>query len=478
MCASPTTISPTHTTPTPNIIRPRVLFSTLYIWLSLTGGRFLAPQLQDAGLSEAQIGICLALQTVLSSICSAGSGSFADAYEKRHPGKGRALVLMGGTVVCTLAFLLQAIPWGESWLIAMRCIYAAASSWIHPVLDGLALDFLARTPGSDKSQYGKERLYGAVWWAITNLIMGPSLDYLGFSILYPYAIVACIILLASLALFIRDQMRFLSFQPVATEEADKLETAAETGLPPPGLQRRKSHLVEEGEDLNNLPFRQLMRLICGTGFAVAFLTAVFALSIGTAVVESLIFLYFEVLGSTYTLCAWTVVLTVIFEIPIFHVAPQLLEKFGTTNLLLLACFCYMTRVVGYSLIPQGQPWLVLFLEPLHGVTYACGSLSGTEFVAQLVPRGYDASGQGFLYALRGFGSIIGLLFGGFGEELLGARTTYRLLAAVVAFGFAVLGMASLRRNPEAFKNVDTVIVAEDLEMVDQTMEASSIGMPC
>lgn len=202
------------------------------------------------------------------------------------------------------------------------------------------------------------------------------------------------------------------------------------------------------------------------------MTAVFTLSIGAAVVESLIFLYFEVLGSTYTLCSLTVLLTVVFEIPIFRIAPQLLQRFGTTNLLLLACFCYMTRVVGYSLVPKGAPVWVLLFEPLHGVTYACLSLSSTQFVAELVPAGYEASGQGILSAFKGGGSIIGLLVGGIGEDIIGPRRMYRVLAAIVSVGFTLLSCAVIREK----KNLAGAVVppgcCEEDDAVELAEQAS------
>ena len=45
--------------------------------------------------------------------------------------------------------------------------------------------------------YGKERLWGAIAWGITNLIIGPILDYCGgdFWVLYPMAIASTILLL-------------------------------------------------------------------------------------------------------------------------------------------------------------------------------------------------------------------------------------------------------------------------------------------
>ena len=93
------------------------------------------------------------------------------------------------------------------------------------------------------------------------------------------------------------------------------------------------------------------------------------------VVDSLVFLFFEYLGSSYTVMGMTVLLTVSFEIPIFRVAPSLLERLGSGRLLLVASFCYISRAVGYSCIPKGHILYVLGLEPLHGVTYACSQVS-------------------------------------------------------------------------------------------------------
>ena len=91
--------------------------------------------------------------------------------------------------------------------------------------------------------------------------------------------------------------------------------------------------------------------------------------------DNLVFIFFEYLGSSYTIMGMTVLLTVSFEIPIFQVAPSLLERFGSGTLLLVASACYIVRAVGYSCIPKGHILYVLGLEPLHGVTYACSQVS-------------------------------------------------------------------------------------------------------
>ena len=514
--------------------RPRILYASIFVWIAVTGGRFLAPLLQDAGLTDAQIGLCLALQTVVSSVTAGKGGAWADAREQQQPGRGRVQVLLGGVVLGCVAFVLEGFVHHIQqlstntvtsdndiivlvtvvWHVVLRCIYAASTSIVFPVLDGLTLDFLNNQLNHDSSEeggdnekksenFGQERLWGAVSWAIANLIIGPSLDQWGFLILYAYGIVSTVLVAATIVIYTTSQQQqqqkeYTSVpRDVAPDTTMKENNSHDTvcclidngsidqkdPLPPHGLIRQKSHVLEKDSKLDTqqikndesgLAFRKLIQLVFATSIGAAFMLALFCLSIGAAVVESLIFLYFEVLGSTYTLCAVTVLLTVMFEIPIFHVAPKLLKTYGSTNMLLMACFCYMTRVLGYSIVPKGHPWWVLLFEPLHGVTYACASLSSVDFVAQFVPKGYEASGQGMLYSLRGFGSVVGLLFGGYFEDLIGPRIMYRVLATNVAIGFGFLLLASFKEpfpKPSA-DNCNSLQVDLDLGIEREDKQAS------
>jgi hypothetical protein len=174
-------------------------------------------------------------------------------------------------------------------------------------------------------------------------------------------------------------------------------------------------------------------------------------------VENLIFLFFEVLGSSYSLMGATVVLTVLFEIPIFHVAPTLLQRYGSGWMLLTASASYIVRVIGYTLIPNnnnnggnkiGLGYYILLLEPLHGVTFACATTAGVDFVSGCLPPGYDASGQGLLQLVTGVGSVLGLLGGGWVEEEWGPRVMYRIAAVVVLVGNSGFAIALLRQQQQ------------------------------
>ena len=70
------------------------------------------------------------------------------------------------------------------------------------------------------------------------------------------------------------------------------------------------------------------------------------------------------------------------------------QRVGVTGLLTLSMCAYFTRLVGYTYIVN--PWLILFLEPLHGVTYACLWTAGVSYMAEIAPKGLETTAQGIL----------------------------------------------------------------------------------
>mmetsp|Transcript_32534 Transcript_32534/g.49776 ORF Transcript_32534/g.49776 Transcript_32534/m.49776 type:complete len:269 (+) Transcript_32534:156-962(+) len=181
----------------------------------------------------------------------------------------------------------------------------------------------------------------------------------------------------------------------------------------------------------------LLLVLCSSLHNIGFLISSVSLSMGTSVVERLIFIFFSELGTSNTMCGFTVAVTVIFEIPIFQLAPFMLKHFSPGTLLHIANVTYAIRVVGYTLIPQHAAWLIFLLEPLHGVTYGCAKTGQVEHVAVLASRGQEASAQGLMGLFVGLGSMIGLFVGGWTEDRFGAKFMYRLWAVVVVGGMLI-----------------------------------------
>lgn len=170
---------------------------------------------------------------------------------------------------------------------------------------------------------------------------------------------------------------------------------------------------------------------------IGFLSSLIALNIGTSVVENLIFLYFENIGTSYTICGVSVLVTVLFEIPVFYFAPKILDRVGPEMMQKIACLAYIVRVLGYTFIPKNYGALVLLFEPLHGVTYGCTKVSSVNFAGKASLEGYEASSQGVLSLVVGIGSTGGLLAGGLIEDTFGPVVLYRSYAVVVALGLTL-----------------------------------------
>ena len=302
--------------------------------------------------------------------------------------------------------------------------------------------------------YGKERLYGAVSWGVTNVIFGPLIDRFGFAVTYPCAIVAAIYSITTIVIYCTGQ----------AEAASVISSASATtnsnggSLPSNGDKTTTPALTEDAPTQRDRPSSlTLLKYVMGTLYGACFVLCYFLLNGGFSVVENMVFLFFEFLGGSNTICGLTVALTVIFEIPMFQLAPKLLRTQGVGWLLLLANAAYLVRIIGYTLIPQGQTWLVFLLEPFNGFTYAGAQWSAVEFVNQNMPEGYQASGQGIVNLIRGMGSVIGLYLGGVMQDAYGPRVMYRIFATIVSIGVALFGTIHVRYKQQERRQYEQIV---------------------
>lgn len=136
----------------------------------------------------------------------------------------------------------------------------------------------------------------------------------------------------------------------------------------------------------------LLRRFGGSPSRCGFVLSAIVMTAATAIVEDLLFLFFsQDLNASNLLCGISVVVTVVWEVPIFKYAAPLLKQCGANSLLAVSAIAYVIRVLGYTLV--SNQWLVLTLEPLHGVTYACLKTATVQYVALVTPPGMDATAQ-------------------------------------------------------------------------------------
>ncbi len=278
-------------------------------------------------------------------------------------------------------------------------------------------------------------------------MIGPLIDRFGFHIFFWTSPVSCIFCISVLIMYMDQNVLNSDSRDFRTNDTIDNDSPLELEM----LELNETPLELPKEPPSNSPREKQSMMILKSMFTTAvgfgFLISMITLNMGTSVVERLIFLFFgkQLNGSNAT-CGLTVVVTVIFEVPIFNYSPALLAKHGPNMLQKAACLAYIVRVVGYTFIPKNHVALVLLLEPLHGVTYGLAKTSSVEFAARLSPIGFESTGQGLVSMLQGVGSIIGLGLGGWIEGTYSAVVLYRVYALVVAFGLACFCIATCSEN--------------------------------
>lgn len=443
-------------------------------------GRFTSVFLASFGLSPVQVGIVLSVPILLSLVSSTAGSIVADKMSN-----GKARVILACNILSSAAFQLLAVPVGTS--NTHRFVYSAVifglSDFtlkpVFPVMDAYTLEFLEKT-GGNKKNYGKERLWGAVSWAVAHLALGASLDQVGFPLVYLGNVVATVLL----AVLITSGYT-CGAHPPCTTAPQKQNENAESGarveeqkenLPQsavPQVEQSQNHETttqddenkflgddEEaiflesstgtlGEPAQKMGVLNLYRWILTDVPSVAFLITMACINVGTSVVENLIFLmFYKDLKASSFLCGVTVVITVLFEIPLFAASDYIHNVLGCTSMMVVGMLCHVIRVMFYSVLDPEHSWFLLIVEPLHGVTFALVRMASVQEMSNIAPPHLQATAQSIVGGCSVIGNVIGTFGGGFVLENYGSVTVYRGLATLVTSAAALYALTRFSYREE------------------------------
>ncbi|KAG8344927.1 hypothetical protein TRVL_04246 [Trypanosoma vivax] len=189
-----------------------------------------------------------------------------------------------------------------------------------------------------------------------------------------------------------------------------------------------------------------------------FLVASCLMGMGYTVVSNFLFIFIDSIGGSKLLMGLSLTLTVSTEIPIFQRAKDIHRIFTDRQLLSIAMFTWSIRVTGYSFLQN--PWMLLLLEPLHGITFGFMWLPGTHLVNSVFPPHLANSATGFLYLfVNGIGPIIGSIISGCLYEMFGPRIMFRLSALAMFCGMVMFVVVDciLERRELAKTGVDSLL---------------------
>lgn len=145
---------------------------------------------------------------------------------------------------------------------------------------------------------------------------------------------------------------------------------------------------------------------------VTFLCLVMCLGIMNAVIQIFLFWYLQERGSTQITLGLCVLANCLPEMGAFFCSGFIINRIGHVKCLYLATLGYAARFFGYSFLTN--PWYVLFIEPLHCLTYGLMYSAATSYASIIAPDGMSATIQG----------LIGGLYMGFGEYFFHSIRSY------------------------------------------------------
>jgi len=267
----------------------------------------------------------------------------------------------------------------------------------------------------------------------------------------------------------RQNQRSLSSdveEPLLAEEEED-EIRGNTGDDGNETSSTSSSSSSDDDDTNNnesLPLTKKLAAVFSSSprAATFFATAtLFGFAMGT--IDTWLFVFLdEALGAKEALMGATLTVTCIVEAPVFYASGHLIRSLGVPRILHMVHAAFLLRLACYWLLPwlvtvkNFSPWVVLFVEPLHGITFGCAWAAGCAQAARLAPPGLSATTQALFSGLYlGAGSGLGALVGGAvharfsreGQGGSGGRAVFAVAGGVVAVGWALSTLAGLFMGP-------------------------------
>lgn len=351
-----------------------VLPKTFYFFYYAAGASlfpFLVLYYRELGLSGKEIGLLTAIKPFTSLFSASLWGGIADATQ-RH----RQLLLLAIIGVIGAALTLS-VTTTLTTLIPIVATFAFFMAPIVPLVDNSVLDAL----GEQRNRYGRIRLWGALGWGITALILGQLTETFGLSYsFYGYA------LLMGVCFLIATKLPILH--------------------------------VHIGQT-----FKHGLTQLLSNKQWMLFLITLLISGIGLSTAHSFLFLYMKDLGASQSLMGASLAVATLSELVIFFYSGRLLDRWGTRKVLIATLIAHIIRLVGYSLVRT--PELVLLIQLLHGPTFSLIWVSGVSYANQIAPKGMGATAQGLLSATYfGMGATGGGLIGGYLYEQIGPFQMY------------------------------------------------------
>lgn len=319
-------------------------------------GRYITVYYDHIGLSRQLMGMLL----VVMPLTAFFGGLFWSSVVDSSGAYKKTLIFTStlGTAV-VFSYLLPAVCKSLPLLLCTTILHGFLASPSGPIVDGLCLKVLAEQKVSDEA-YGDQRLWAAVGWGGMALIAGKLVDVFGISsMFFSYALLVLINVMVIARWMPNDR------NPVPPKQADTMST----------VESNQTWL----KTLTSFKALWMLSNILVYGILISLVETF----LGVFIMQDFKSPSKLLLGaSTAVMCA--------FEIPIFKVIGRFWadgKEESLIKVIVASEVALAFRCLLYAVIPRDHPWLLLFVEPLHGFNFAAMWCAVVEFARRLAPAG-------------------------------------------------------------------------------------------
>ncbi|WP_059351703.1 MFS transporter [Bacillus coahuilensis] len=357
----------------------------------MTTGSFIAVYLVFRGLSAAEIGLVLAAGKVAMLIANPVSGYMSDRLKTI-----KRLVLTGAIFMTAFGALMFSSQSFEAILL----LYFLFSFSLGPVV-ALGESLAQKTANDMKLSFGSFRMWGS---------LGAAIAVLGSGLLLSLISIHWIIL------------PFLFFCVFLIGTALKIEDVVVSTKP-----------VKFSDTLLLLKNRSLFLFLASSLFV----------TIAHRANDDYIALFITEMGGNESLIGWAWFIGIFTEFLVFSWSYKWYRQYHPLTFTVIAAVLYGVRYLVMSFVYD--PYILLLLQPLHGITFGILYTAAFDYVTRIVPKELQSTGHVLLsMSFFGISGIIAALGGGFVIEHFSTHTLFEwigylsLFSALLLVGYSVL----------------------------------------
>uniref|UniRef100_A0A7M5XEP1 Major facilitator superfamily associated domain-containing protein n=2 Tax=Clytia hemisphaerica TaxID=252671 RepID=A0A7M5XEP1_9CNID len=292
--------------------------------------------------------------------------------------------------------------------IMMAVMFASGFVELNVVsfLDTFTMNLVKKS--AKKTNFGRQRLFGAIGFALTSFLAGVAIDGYQDDYLSDYT-----------ATFYVFLPMFVIFMPMSFYVALKSEDR------------------QIQTDVNEQAKKSLLKPVlktCGKIPNIVFLLSVLLCGIFHGLLYGFMFLYMEKeLSSTKTAMGLCVVIGSIGEIIMFPVSHKIIKTVDTIPCLIAGIFSYFLRFLLTSFVTN--QWWMLPIQLLHSFGFALFFAAMMEHVTVISPKEIHTTMVSIVNGLKfGFGILIANMAGGVAYDHFGGGMLF-LMTAFVCLGW-------------------------------------------